>query len=55
MSSKEELKGLDKAVRKALTEKNVPEGETREIVKIFVTNVSNNPIHDYRIVLGPST
>jgi hypothetical protein len=49
----EEMKGLDKAVRKALTDKHVPEGETREIVKIFVKNVSNNPIHEYRVELGP--
>lgn len=48
-----ELKGLDKAVRKALTDKRVPEGKECEIEKIFVRNVSNNPIHDYRVVLGP--
>lgn len=48
-----ELKGLDKAVRKALNEKGVPEGKECEIEKIFVKNVSNNPIHDYRVVLGP--
>lgn len=53
MSNHDELKGLDKAVRKELTEKRVPEGKTCEIEKIFVKNISNNPIHDYRVVLGP--
>ena len=48
-----ELKGLDKAVRKELTNKNVPEGKEVEIEKIFVKNVSNNPIHEYRVVFGP--
>jgi hypothetical protein len=42
-----------KAVRKALNDKRVPVGKEVEIVKIFVTNKSNNPIHEYRIVLGP--
>lgn len=44
---------LDKAVRKALTDKQVPEGKKCEIEKIFVKNVSNNPIHEYIVVLGP--
>jgi hypothetical protein len=44
---------LNKAVRKALNEKRIPEGKEVEIEKIFVTNVSNNPIHEYRVVLGP--
>jgi hypothetical protein len=49
----DQLKGLDKAVRKALTDKQVPEGKTCEIEKIFVKNVSNNPIHEYIVELGP--
>lgn len=53
MANAPDLKGLDKAVRKALSDDNVQEGETRKIVEIYVTNVSNNPIHEYRIVLGP--
>lgn len=44
---------LNKAVRKALNEKQVPEGKTCEIEKIFVKNVSNNPIHEYIVELGP--
>jgi hypothetical protein len=44
---------LNKAVRKALREKHVPEGKTCEIEKIFVKNVSNNPIHEYIVELGP--
>ena len=44
---------LDKAMRKALRDKNVPEGKECEVEKIFVKNVSNNPIHEYRVVLGP--
>jgi hypothetical protein len=39
---------LDKAVRKFLTRNQIPEGEEVE-VRIFVTNVSNNPIHEYRV------
>ena len=48
-----ELKGLDKAIRKELTNKNVPEGKEVEIEKIFDKNVSNNPLHEYRVVFGP--
>ena len=51
MSNHDELKNLDKAVRKALRDNRVPEGKEVEIEKIFVTNVSNNPIHEYRVVL----
>lgn len=40
---------LGKAVRKALRKHNIPEGKEVEI-QIFVTNKSNNPIHEYRIV-----
>jgi hypothetical protein len=39
---------LDFAVRNFLNEQGVEEGEEVEI-RIFVTNVSNNPIHEYRI------
>jgi hypothetical protein len=39
---------FDFAVRNALRNFDVSEGEEVEI-KIFVTNVSNNPIHEYRV------
>jgi hypothetical protein len=44
---------LDKAVRKALRDKHVPEGKECQVEEIWVKNVSNNPIHEYRVVLGP--
>ena len=42
---------FDFAVRNFLAEQQVEEGEEVEI-RIFVTNVSNNPIHEYRIERG---
>jgi hypothetical protein len=42
---------FDFAVRKFLAEQQVEEGEEVEI-RIFVTNVSNNPIHEYRVERG---
>lgn len=42
---------FDFAVRKFLAEQQVEENEEVEI-RIFVTNVSNNPIHEYRIERG---
>jgi hypothetical protein len=40
---------LNRAVRKFLTKYEIPEGAEVE-VRILVTNVSNNPIHEYRVV-----
>jgi hypothetical protein len=42
---------LNKAVRKFLTKYEIPEGAEVEI-RILVTNVSNNPIHEYRVLPG---
>ena len=39
---------LEFAVRKFLEREEIMEGGEVEI-RIFVTNVSNNPIHEYRI------
>ena len=40
---------FDFAVRNFLAEEQIEEGEEVEI-RIFVTNVSNNPIHEYKVV-----
>ena len=40
---------FDFAVRKFLDSEQIEEGGEVE-VRIFVTNVSNNPIHEFRIV-----
>jgi hypothetical protein len=42
---------LDFAVRSFLEREQIEEGDEVEI-RIFVTNVSNNPIHEYRIERG---
>ena len=42
---------FDFAVRNFLDKEQIEEGEEVEI-RIFVTNVSNNPIHEFRIVRG---
>ena len=51
MPPQDKDRDLGAAVRKALIKNRVPEGKEVEI-RIFVTNVSNNPIHEYRVELG---